>query len=94
MAELAVILGIILIIALIIYAIILFWTHRNQRFIFASYKPPILKDGFYPAGDQVIPLTPEEQLCRQHALGVTGIQPPTSCITNSGGSGTGSNNNV
>lgn len=77
--ELAVIIGIILIIVVVIYAIILFWAYRNQRFIFSPYTPNI-GPGLFQPGGAVIKLSEEQILCRQYALGVlTSGTPPSNC---------------
>lgn len=83
--ELAVIIGIILIIVVIAYAIFLYWAYLNQRFIFSPYTPNPGPGLFQPGGD-VIKLSPEQQQCRAYALGAiigddgTPQPPPSSCF--------------
>lgn len=78
--EIGVIIGIILIIIVVIYAIVLFWAYRNQRFIFSPYEPNI-GPGLFQPGGAVQQLSEEQILCRQYALGTLTGTPPASCAT-------------
>jgi hypothetical protein len=68
--HLAVIIGIILIIVILAYAIFIWWAYVNQRFIFSPYTPN-LGPGLFQPGGPVLELTPEQIKCRQFALGAT-----------------------
>lgn len=59
-------------IALVIYAIILYVTFKNGTFIFAPYTPPPLPNSFQPLG-AITPLTPAQQAARKEAY----TRPPT-----------------
>ncbi len=60
---------IIILILIVIYAIILWWSYRNGKFIFTPYILPPLENGFQPGGN-VIFLTPAEIAARKKSIGV------------------------
>lgn len=59
-----VVVGIVLILLLVVYAIFLYISYREKIWIFAPYKVPPLQNGFQPNG-QVKQLTPAEQARRR-----------------------------
>lgn len=76
--HLAVVLGIILIIILVGYAIFLFWAYINRRFIFSPYVPNLGPNLFQPGG-QPFELTADEIECRQYSLGFLKGTIPAKC---------------
>jgi len=66
--ELGIWIGIFLVIILIIYTIVLLYTYREQKWIFAPYDRPPLKDGFQPNGAVSTDLTPAQQERRKIQL--------------------------
>ncbi len=60
--------GIILFLILVIYIIFLTWAYIEQRWIFAPYRTPPLKNGFQPNGAVATDLTPAEQEARRLKL--------------------------
>lgn len=61
------IIGLGLLVALVAYAIFLYVMYHQQKWIFAPYEQPPLKNGFQPNG-KVTKLTPDEQAARKKQL--------------------------
>ena len=58
---------VILIIALIVYTIVIFWAYTEGKWIFSPYVQPPLPGGFQPAG-KVVSLSALQQKCRKEVL--------------------------